>query len=252
MPQVELTSARAKAARAMEHIATLEAEKKKRLPGDGRSRKPLRIDRKLDKRGREWHVAIPQGDITIPAGWALIAGDALHNARTALDHIVYALSSRSTKRPSFPILPVQPKSAEDIANWQRATRGLSQKHLDLVVDFQPYTHPGLHRSANLKLLSALDNRDKHRVLLGGIYGTTQHTAGGATCPNGHPVTLRVHPRPFETDRELLRYRCDFECDLNLDAWGRFDLAFEKSEATIPRIKGIAEDVHDIIRAFEVV
>jgi len=98
----EYTSVRAKLKRAEDHLADLESE----LVGWIRS-KPLALIPTLraDGRTEDHHIKITN---PLPIAANLIAGDSVHNFRSALDHLVMALALDNGADPydssiSFPV-----------------------------------------------------------------------------------------------------------------------------------------------------
>jgi hypothetical protein len=91
---------------------------------------------------------------------ALIISEFALHARTALDYIVFALAWRDTggeqKRTQFPINEF-PK--DFVANRQGCLKHLTDEHVTMIEEFQPYK--GL-RLRPLLTLHRLSNRDKHR------------------------------------------------------------------------------------------
>lgn len=96
------------------------------------------------------------------AAWSLIIGDAVHNARSALDYIAWMLAGSvvDDTTTSFPICS-RPEHFAPAAKSK-----LARVHPEAVADIgrlQPYSRPNLKESA-LWLLEELDRRDKHRLL----------------------------------------------------------------------------------------
>ena len=100
--------------------------------------------------------------------WALIIGDCVHNLRSALDHLVYAIAVREAgtdpppdeRRLQFPICDSPVKFSEQ--EWR--LQSLSQTVRTVLEAVQPYKrlHPSL--PPLLGLLREFDDRDKHRLL----------------------------------------------------------------------------------------
>jgi hypothetical protein len=96
-----------------------------------------------------------------PDHWPLLAGEAIHNLRSALDHTVHAASGAASGT-QFPIFTdardFRKKGRKMISRTPPAVRALIEKA-------QPYNrlpaHPTLDALARLNKLS---NLDKHRVL----------------------------------------------------------------------------------------
>ena len=103
-----------------------------------------------------------------PIEIALMAGDILHNARSALNHAVYGLavahcptlSNRERSNLQFPIVG----DLSDFKNERRRGRllGVPARHRTVIRRLQPY-HGG-HPNSALKLLTDLNNTDKHHYL----------------------------------------------------------------------------------------
>jgi hypothetical protein len=111
-----------------------------------------------------------------PPDVSLAVGDSIHNARSALDHIVYAISSRQEPNPTFTAFPIQTVEA----HWDRGakrgklakssgeyqTRLLPAPAREIIKELQPWpgrNPPHLDRE-RLELLHKLDIADKHKKL----------------------------------------------------------------------------------------
>jgi hypothetical protein len=115
----------------------------------------------------------------------IILGDAIHNMRSALDHVVTALSPPERKGlAQFPVVKTDPYDASgqllrtgDANRWDRWTRGIPQDALEIIRRVQPYqpAPPEAHAVAaqlgasvgqlnGMGLLTFLSNADKHRQL----------------------------------------------------------------------------------------
>jgi hypothetical protein len=125
---VAFDSAFSKLARAREHLADV-----RRAVDVFTDVAPLAIIREHEAtlKGMDWivhavyKVRVPDSD-EIP----LIAGDVVHSARTALDHVAYELCKSRTRRTAFPILATAPKPKD--------------KLLDLKLDGMPKPAQGSH------------------------------------------------------------------------------------------------------------
>lgn len=98
----------------------------------------------------------------IPGDFSLVIGDALHNLRTALDHLAWQLVESNSAIPDretcFPIYQGAPK---DESQFARKVKGMSPGAVDIVKAVQPYQTG----DDTLWHLSELDNMDKHRISL---------------------------------------------------------------------------------------
>lgn len=139
---------------------------------------------------------------------AIVAGDVLHNARSALDHLAVALVPRSRRRSaSFPI------ELEDIwaqrGHWwwrhyvvrdqgrrQRfasAIDGMSSGAIAIIRKVQPYNRGDKAPEHVLYLLSKLENADKHRELVPFAAGLNNTVA--AVKARGHEIDLHMPDLP---------------------------------------------------------
>lgn len=101
--------------------------------------------------------------------WGLLFGDGVHNLRSALDHLVYALAVRETglnPPPKFGVLqfPIR----DDLTKWtdnDDRLHGLSQPMRAFIKSVQPFQAEPQHpHSDRLWTLSEFDNADKHRAI----------------------------------------------------------------------------------------
>jgi hypothetical protein len=109
------------------------------------------------------------------AGMGLVAGDAIHNLRAALDHLAWQLAvagGGANRRTQFPIYDDQ---ATFRGNVDSVLRGVSLNDRATIEMLQPYHlrapgaleggHRDLGLNAMIMIVSRLDNVDKHTVLL---------------------------------------------------------------------------------------
>ena len=100
----------------------------------------------------------------VPDSLALIAGDAIQNLATALDHLAYQLVSKDTSDPppkaSKIYFPIGDDQVDYEAKKGRQLPGLSARALTLIDAIRPY------RGGNDTLwrLGRLNNIEKHRLL----------------------------------------------------------------------------------------
>jgi hypothetical protein len=121
--------------------------------------------------GRTWYVVRLQIDPPpLDERLALLVGDAMHNTRSALDHLACRLvehnNGQVTNRTAFPIFPKEPqrKTRED-ERYSAAIEGMNPEHKKAIRALQPFSNRGTDEARRLIALSALDNTDKHRLLL---------------------------------------------------------------------------------------
>ena len=161
-----LSSARLKIDRAKEHfnylgsaINTRSAEK---------AGEPISTE--FEPHGRIFKLPQESGDHLLH--WSLIAGDAFHNLRCALDHLVLQLAlvngtslTTASKSTFFPVC----MSGREFRNTARLLKPhLSPIALTDIKTLQPYYTADPIKPAErnvLYIISKLDNIDKHRMLL---------------------------------------------------------------------------------------
>lgn len=97
--------------------------------------------------------------------WAPIIGDAVHNLRSALDHVVWAIADEAERydRAQYPIYSHE---GAYNTNAPRLLAGVSARRSELIRGTQPFRWPRLETREwhPLNVLQRLDNDDKHRTL----------------------------------------------------------------------------------------
>lgn len=117
--------------------------------------------------GRSWRVFAVTKLPPISADWGLIAGDAVHNTRCSLDHLVCALIEANggnvTKASQFPIYDHTPDRRET-QRIESNLAGMADEPQQRIKGMQPYIDPSSDRARRLVALATLDNQDKHRLV----------------------------------------------------------------------------------------
>jgi hypothetical protein len=101
----------------------------------------------------------------IPPEVPLIAGDAISNLRSALDHLAHHLVVVGTGSPgpfTHVYFPIAATGAEYKAVRDKRTQGMKPEALNAIDDLQPY---GDGAGKDFWHLHCLNNIDKHRLLL---------------------------------------------------------------------------------------
>jgi hypothetical protein len=105
----------------------------------------------------------------VPVRWGMLAGDAMHNARTSLDHLACQLVELADNTPTnanaFPIWDRKPKGRKDRQRYRRRVAGMSPAHAKGIWKLQPFHDLASPNSAKLVALAALDNLDKHQTII---------------------------------------------------------------------------------------
>lgn len=174
---LDLRGPRAKLRRAQEHVGTLRS--KITLAGHP-DPTVISLRRQFEP---DCNAVVYRIDRVIQIGddWGLIVGDAIHNMRSALDHLAWALAVRHYKG----VPPNDVKIIKDIQfpvfsdgkHWptHRYLKHMGAADVDLLEQFQPFKlssvqrfvmrleRPGVIPHA-LEALVAMSNSDKHRVI----------------------------------------------------------------------------------------
>lgn len=112
----------------------------------------------------------------VPPIISIASGDAIHNLRSALDHIacvlVLANGNPITERTGFPIMDYPPSSAEEKRSCRRKVQGMRQEAIDAIRSVNPYKAGDV----TLWRLHSLDIIDKHKMLVAAF--------GSITAVNG--------------------------------------------------------------------
>lgn len=216
-----VSSATLKLARAYEHLDSIDAEVRDFLETD-----PYVVAFEADLETGERLVRAASVDAP-PIRLSLMIGDALHNLRSALDHLVWERSApeKRGRRSGFPILRRPPKG--EFAAIPKV-KGLRPADRAIVQRLQPYNarDPEQIRDEPLLVLHNLNVTDKHKALhLTGLSmeeATIRPVAPGAKIR--HSETF---PGTFEQGAVLARVVVtppEAEVDMNFRP--AFDVAFE--------------------------
>ncbi|MFC2069761.1 hypothetical protein ACFLTB_01120 [Chloroflexota bacterium] len=105
---------------------------------------------------------IPLIDIRL----AIIAGDAISNLRSTLDHIAWQLALTTTERPldrtCFPILDKD--TSKKMSTFKQVTRDIPTEAVNEIKLLQPYQRGDAYKDDILWKLDKLCNITKHRVI----------------------------------------------------------------------------------------
>ena len=136
---------------------------------------PCRIERESNADGSE-HLFRFRIDRDPPVwNWAADMGDALHNLRCALDHIVYAFAMLHTRKNppdgdsqlAFPICS-DPKYFK--AATKKRLQGIDSNVIAAIERTQPYNRTKPNGFAPLWYLAQLNDIDKHRLMPLAVFG----------------------------------------------------------------------------------
>jgi hypothetical protein len=259
----------AKLDRADKHIQTL-YEKVQRWG----SQKPYSFtyEDNSEKTERRYDIVIEQAPNLLR--WGVFVGDAVHNLRSALDHIAWQCAGGDGVAPDWTECPVF-KDRDDFLKTGRG--GGSNKivgitdprHRTLMEEFQPWHNPNGYEGDELWILHEFNRIDKHRVLTPILFvplkvkGITRVTyATPEEAEDASPPLIVAPPqRSLYNGAEVFRVICslpfvDMEMNTHLDV----GIALEYGDARLgniyrggtnfvltklaKRVRGIAEQFRD--------
>lgn len=184
-----MTSAQRKLKRGIEHVRTLLDEVRSYEEDDAYL---FSSEREIRSETEAVFGSFATRQVAMPIHWPLLAGEAIQNLRSALDHLVYEKSGgkRST---SFPIF-IDRKEYDEQAPGR--LRGVPEEVRVQIAEFQPFHFmPEVARHHPLAQLSSLSNRDKHRVLSTVASAVTREGVG---IPEG----VYLNWEDYGTNKEL--------------------------------------------------
>lgn len=153
--------------RANEQFETLDVAIKRFLEADPQPYRVLAYD-DPDTRDRVYGIEVTESP---PIEWGVVIGEIVHNLRSGLDHLAYAmcLSHRPCKAPprgtEFPIFWDEDRF-DDIkpGGGRYKIRGMSWEMQHAIRELQPYQAGNTPKAQSLWLLQEMSNIDKHRQL----------------------------------------------------------------------------------------
>jgi hypothetical protein len=98
-----------------------------------------------------------------PRELALIIGDVVHNVRSALDHLVYALSSRKAQRSGNTQFPIFTDECRFKVKGVPMIESIKGPERTLIENVQPFAASDQPKNDPLAILNRLSNLDKHRL-----------------------------------------------------------------------------------------
>lgn len=170
----------------------------------------------------DWNTVLVEVVKPFPDHLGLLAGDAAHNMRSALDHIVYAVSRGRAKRGSF--FPIATREVDYLGPREEDRRPMRDEGLGgvpaaLLAVFdsaQPYLSGDDAEIHPFACIARLDNADKHRTIQLGLVVvkepnsitiTTQHTPEGAEGSYAEIEWLAINrPLALGKETEVCRWR----------------------------------------------
>src|ERR1035441_2446558 len=255
----EFAVCRLKLGRAEEHFDSLKAE-----IALWKHSNPCVVAKKRDAEGSRHSFIIEIRNRPPLDRWSLIAGDCVHNLRTALDSLVYAIGIAvsgdnpppEAHRLQFPIAD----TLELFVQQRSRIASLGASVNTRIEGAQPYRRPHQQLPPLLSLIRDFDNFDKHRLLNIVVASLTQ---GGITWKlsgdDQSTVTAGQHVGPVESGTEVAyhvvsppKQEMDYEYE------GTVEVAVAHAPAPSGRgftqieyvLTALLEEVHGIVERFE--
>jgi hypothetical protein len=259
---IDLTECRAKIERAREHRDALEAMVRPVISGSAPESDLVQLNAKLDPQSGQHVFRVA----TIPEDWRLrvgiILGDIVHNLRSALDYVFYALcvhylgatkTERLGNQVQFPI----EDNPQTFANKRVHFGKIPWGHWAIIDSAQPYNGADPPRAA-LRTLRNLSNRDKHRALNPLLLRTTMiqlydHTlAAQATTDFHFPDSTQraLGDRYLEVGTEVMRVGLPRDVDAEMEVAGHITPAIQLPEMDIPMGWGVSIMISAVERITE--
>lgn len=138
---------------------------------------PYRFDTEFDPQTGQNPIRVRRQGTAVPSpDLPLIAGDAIHNLRSALDHLVYQLADKAgTGAGPHTAFPVCNDPKQYWGQKETLLRGVVERHRARIEAVQPYNvvYDVAERkilreymtNGFMQIINRLDNWDKHRLLL---------------------------------------------------------------------------------------
>lgn len=207
-----LDGCHAKLERADEHMSLLNAEWETFL----REEEPYGVERESDSDPFDYPMTIEPLE-PVPPRIGAILGDAVHDLRSPLDHVICALveanGGKCGKQHAFPIFTNRDEWVERVEKGRRSPlKGVPSRVWTEVKNMQPYTRGDRPEDDPLAVLNDLSNRDKHRILNPSFVFPDPNRVPGLFSwhPDAELIDQQVFVRPSEplvgkTDLVRLRF-----------------------------------------------
>lgn len=218
-----LVECRHKIERANEHSRILYWEVRNFLATE-----PYTLIRKYDRKHAQYLLKLKIVKPIPQIQFALIIGDCLHNARTALDYIAWRLAGSKIADTStlFPIY-IRQSRFDDMVKRRQLAHVFHPDALNAIRDVQPYKRFEPEKDL-LWLLQDLDAKDKHKLLT----MTQAHSFGGQfTAMGGAEIRVTYGRLDEGTIVARVKFPCGTpESEMKVHTQPLFDVAFESAVA----------------------
>mgnify|MGYP001593026434 CR=1 FL=1 len=190
----------------------------------------------------------------IPAYWSLIVGDVLHNLRSALDNLAYALVEKESGPPPKPThvqFPIFDAPDDFKAKRKRYLAGMNARAVAVIEGLQPFNRPDRKWHSLLSLLNHLSKIDKHRhIIVTTMAGamTNIRVDGMALVPERTTVVSRKVPIVDGAILARIRTEGPVPAKVTMRADIPVDVQFGGERPVKgASVHGVLEGIHDHIR-----
>jgi hypothetical protein len=194
----------------------------------------------------------------IPPIINVITGEAIHQIRSSLDHLVCALILREcgalTISTQFPIFLYRPVKPDELERYERQIKGINRSEVrDIIQSHQPYTRGDRRRGHWLGILKTLSNTDKHRSLIVHVTHVdrrlhTTVTVGGWTIDGVGPddgTEPTSGPGPDGELVEIQNIKREMTTRVTFDVWGDTGQVISVDDGLARLRKGVADIVDEL-------
>jgi hypothetical protein len=223
--------------------------------------KPYRLVSEFQMDGRK-RVYVAK-DVKQPADdIGLILGDCVHNLRSALDHVVWALSDPVVRdrQTSFPIFVDRNDFFRRAKNGEGAGKpgwgsglhklaGVSKEAFAVIEAAQPYHAGNDAPTQTLAVLDHLDITDKHKLLNNGVAAANPTGMDLSSGGTGKRIGFRLWAGLLEEDTVVAEFTCPNRkaaMEMNFDFAARVAFGETAEVATgwpvVETLEGIRNDV----------
>lgn len=169
------------------------------------------------------------GPTELPPDWSLMIGDVIHNMRSSLDAIAYALVRASTYGPlegdierkmQFPLFKDKGKKGDRFdVFWAKYMGGVEPQARAIIEELQPYYGTGPTEVHMLEALDDFSNVDKHRHLLLTVGVTSTLQTSVRALRGTRIISTKLYPisGPFVDGRVIARVMLDKESSAHPEA-----------------------------------
>jgi hypothetical protein len=148
-------------------------------------------------------VVLTQPD-TVSLGWAILAGEIVHQSRSALEHIVWELieANGGTPKQGVTGFPVFWEKTKYRSKFKGMIDGINAQAFAIIDGLQPLRPD--YTSDPLYVLNEMWNRDKHRLLNIAVYAIHALSIWFGLPDGTRSLIIEIPQGPLPEDTEITR------------------------------------------------